>query len=89
MSSRQTEAYKDHGANPPGSYAACQAALKVYELLGQPEHLGWAVREGGHGHRHEDFETLLEFLDLQFGTAQPLREFQRPLFPDLESLLTL
>lgn len=81
-----TEAYADPGANPPGSYAACQAALEAYRLLGAPAQLGWAVREGRHAHSMADFEALLDFADQVFGDRSPGREFQRQLFPDLDRL---
>ncbi|MFH1571378.1 MAG: hypothetical protein ABIL09_25535 [Gemmatimonadota bacterium] len=82
-----SEAYEDPGANPPGSYAACRAAAKVYELLGAPGNLGWSVREGGHGHFPPDYEALLDFADGHLRTGAVRRDFQRPLFPQLESLL--
>lgn len=82
-----TEGYDDHGANPPGAYALCQAARPVFQLLGAPEAIGWALREGGHGHRMEDFESLLDYMARHFEGRQVRRDFQRPLFPDLEALL--
>ena len=83
-----TEAYGDPGANPPGSYAACQAALGVYDMLGASRKLGWSVREGAHGHRADDFDVLLDFVDRHFHDRQPVRDFQRQLFPDLDELLS-
>jgi hypothetical protein len=83
-----TDAYEDHAANPPGSYAACQAARKVYDLLGKPQGIGWVVREGGHAHTPTDYEALLDFMDLHLH-GRAVREFQRPLFPDLSALLSV
>jgi hypothetical protein len=83
-----TEAYEDDGANPPGSYAACQAARLVYERLGEPEAIGWAVREGGHAHTPTDYEALLDFMDRRLHGRPVRRDFQRPLFPHLEELLS-
>jgi hypothetical protein len=83
-----TEAYDDPGASPPGSYASCLEARRVYEFLGKPEALGWAYREGGHGHQAEDYEALLAFMDGAFHGRQVRRDFQRPLFPDLDDLLS-
>lgn len=83
-----TEAYEDHGANPPGSYAACQAARPAYELLGGADKLGWAFREGGHNHAIEDFEALLAFTDRHFHGHTVHRDFQRPLFPELDRILS-
>jgi hypothetical protein len=82
-----TEAYEDHGANPPGSYLACQAARPVYQLLGRPEAIGWMVREGGHAHAPEDYQALLDFMDLHLH-GRRTRNFQRTLYPDLEALLS-
>ena len=81
------EAYEDAGANPPGSYAACRAARPVFEMLGAPDGIGWALREGGHGHRMEDFQALLDFMDVRFHQRPVVRDFQRELFPRLEDLL--
>lgn len=83
-----TDAYEDHGANPPGTYAACQAARKVYDLLGRPRGIGWAIREGGHAHTPADYEALLDFMDLHLHGRAVRRDFQRPLFPHLDELLT-
>ena len=82
-----TEAYEDAGANPPGSYASCQAVLPVYTMLEAASHVGWAFREGGHGHQADDFEALLACVDRVFHARQVRRDFQRALFPDLEALL--
>ena len=82
-----TEAYQDHGANPPGTYAACQGTRPVYDMLGAPAHIGWALREGGHHHQPTDFAALLDFMDLHVHGRAVRRNFQRPLFPDLEALL--
>jgi hypothetical protein len=84
----QTEAYEDAGASPPGSYASCLEARRVYEFLGAPEALGWAFREGGHNHQVEDYEALLDFMDCAFHERDVRRDFQRSLFPDLYELLT-
>jgi hypothetical protein len=56
-------------------------------MLGADDRLGWAVREGGHGHRPLDFETLLDAVDLQFHGREAARDFQRELFPGLQELL--
>lgn len=83
-----TEAYEDPGASPPGSYASCQQALRVYDFLGAPEALGWAFREGGHSHQMDDYEALLAWMDRAFHGRTIRRDFQRPLFPDLDQLLS-
>jgi len=81
------EAYEDPGANPPGSYAACQAARAAYALLGAPDRIGWAVREGGHAHVPADYEALLDFADRHLCGRAIRREFQRRLFPELAQLV--
>ncbi|MDA0334281.1 MAG: hypothetical protein O2782_03865 [bacterium] len=82
-----TEAYEDPGASPPGSYASCLQALRVYDFLRAPEALAWAFREGGHNHQAEDYEALLALMDRAFHGRAVRRDFQRPLFPDLDRLL--
>ena len=83
-----SEAHGDVWANPPGSYAACRAAMRVYGLLGAPRNIGWAIREGGHAHSSEDFDALLDFMDARFHGREVVREFQREVYCDLESLLS-
>ena len=82
-----TEAYEDPGANPPGTYLAAQAARPVFDLLGVPDAIGWAIREGGHSHHQSDYEALLDFVDVHFHAKQIRRDFQRPLFPHLAELV--
>lgn len=82
-----TEAYEDCGANPPGTYAACQSVRKVYAMLGKPEGIAWVFREGGHAHTMVDYESLLDFMDRHFHGRSVMREFQRELYPDLNNIL--
>ncbi len=82
-----TEAYEDRATNPPGTYAACRAARGAYELLGAPDRIGWAFREGGHAHSATDFAALLDFMDRHLHQRTVSRNFQRALFPDLDSIL--
>jgi len=79
------EAHGDVWANPPGSYAACQAAKEVYTLLGSPDHIGWSIREGVHGHFREDYDALLDFVDRHFHAKQVARGFQRTVYCDLDT----
>ena len=83
-----TDAYEDFGSNPPGSYAACQAARGVYNLLGAPDAIGWAMREGGHTHSRADYDALLDFMDRHLHARELRRDFQRPLYPHLDSLVS-
>jgi len=82
-----TEAFEDHGANPPGTYAACRDAGRVFRLLGRPEAIGWVFREEGHSHKVQDYISLLDFMDIHFRQQEPRRCFQRRLYPDLADLL--
>jgi len=82
-----TDAYEDHPANPPGTYAACLAAREVWKLLGAPQNIGWVIREGQHAHTLADFEALLDFMDMHLHQREAPRQFQRRLFPDLGELL--
>lgn len=82
-----TEAYEDPGANPPGTYAACQEARKVYDMLGNPEGVGWVIREGGHSHTAVDYDSLLDFMDRHFHGREVNRNFQRKLYPELDEIL--
>jgi hypothetical protein len=82
------EAYGDPGANPPGSFAGCQAARAVYDLLDASEKVGWVVRQGQHGHLADDFEALLDFVDWQFHGRRGQRPFQAQAFADLDAVLS-
>jgi len=57
-------------------------------MLSAKDKLGWALREGGHGHRPADFEALLDFTDRHFHDRSVRRDFQRELFPQLDELLS-
>ena len=59
----------------------------MYRLLEAPDRLGWAIREGGHGHYPADFEALLDFADIHLRGRGLRRNFQRPLYPQLDELL--
>ena len=82
-----TEAYEDRAANPPGTYVACLATQHVYVLLGRHAHIGWSFREGGHAHSTADFIALLDYMDVHLHNRTVSRDFQRALFPDIDSVL--
>lgn len=50
----------DRWANPAGTMAAARAAGEAYRLLGKPDALRVALREGGHGHTPADWQLLLD-----------------------------
>ncbi len=83
-----TDAYEDAGANPQGTYVACQAARAVYDLLGAQKTINWVMREGGHSHDPADYISLLDFMDRDLHQRTVKREFQRELFPDVETYLS-
>lgn len=82
-----TEAYDDHAANPAGTYAAALSANEVYDVLDNPDAIGWAYREGGHGHRPNDYVALLDFMDRHLHDRHTGRDFQRAAYSDLENIL--
>ena len=50
----------DRWANPAGTRAAADAAREAYRLLGAPDALRVALRDGGHAHTPADWRLLLE-----------------------------
>jgi aminoglycoside 6-adenylyltransferase len=50
----------DRWANPAGTVAAARAAGEAFRLLGAPDALRVALREGGHGHTPADWQLLLD-----------------------------
>ena len=83
-----TEAYEDHAANPAGTYAAAISTQQVYQMLKQKKSIGWSYRESGHAHLLEDYTALLDFMDFHFRHKKNNRDFQRNLYPDLDTILT-
>jgi len=77
-----TEALGDLWANPQGSQQTYEAARVVYEWLGVPGRIGISFRPGKHEHSLDDFGTLLDFCDRQFGGKDAGRGFDAPAFPD-------
>jgi dienelactone hydrolase len=51
---------EDRWANPAGVVAAVRAAGEAYRLLGAPDALRVALREGGHAHVPADWQLLLD-----------------------------
>jgi len=54
----------------------------VYEFLGFPEKIGFAMRDGGHSITYEDIENLLDFCDLQLGLATSYKDFHKSKFEE-------
>lgn len=79
-----TEALGDLWANPRGTQQTHQAAREVYAWLGAPDRIGIHFRQGGHEHGLQDFETLLEFCDVQLFGRTVSRRFDALAFPDAE-----
>ena len=76
-----SEAAEDIWANPVGSWLTTDAAKEVYRFLGAEENLFWYYRPGGHGHKVQDVEMLVNLILHQRG-GKPLDDgfFRRP-FP--------
>ncbi len=77
-----TEALGDLWANPKGTQQTYQAAKEVYAWLGVPDRVGIRFRPGKHEHGLADFETLLDFCDVQFFGKAVSRHFDALAFPD-------
>lgn len=56
----------DLWANPEGTRHAADAARDVARLLGRPDALVMRLRPGGHHHGPEDWQALLDFIELQW-----------------------
>ncbi len=70
-----TEALGDHWANPHGTQLTYLAAKEVYAFFGVKNRIGIHFREGEHEHNLYDWETLLEFADMQFFNRRSSRSF--------------
>jgi len=77
-----TEALGDLWANPQGTQQTHLAAREVYEWLGAPGRIGIHFRPGKHEHGLQDFETLLDFCDVQFYGKAVGRRFDALAFPN-------
>lgn len=75
----------DHWANPMGTQSTYTAAKPVFDFLGVPEKFGIYYREGGHGHKADDWGTLMDFADFTFFDKNPAsgKCFDRVPFPNL------
>lgn len=58
----ESEAASDIWANPIGSWQTTLAAKKAFGLLGAEENLIWYFRKGGHYHKIEDVEQLVNVI---------------------------
>ncbi|HEV2295675.1 MAG TPA: hypothetical protein VGR35_17640 [Tepidisphaeraceae bacterium] len=77
-----TEAMGDLHANPSGSLQTHRAAREVYQFLRYPNRIAIALREGGHEHNADDFNTLLDFADQVFFDKPAQRDWNANPFPD-------
>jgi hypothetical protein len=78
-----TEALGDTWANPQGSWQSHRAAQCVYDLLGASDRLAIRFREGGHAHCLADWQSLLDFADVQLRGARMAGPAQANPFPGL------
>jgi hypothetical protein len=61
------EAWGDLWANPSGTLRTHHAAREVYRLLGAPDRIGIAFRDGPHNHGPDDWRVALDFMESQLG----------------------
>ena len=67
-----TGGYSDWGTNPEGTWVSYIGARKVYEFLGIPDKIGFALRDGSHAITSEDIANLLDFCDWQLRGITPV-----------------
>ncbi|BCS80404.1 endo-1,4-beta-xylanase [Anaerocellum diazotrophicum] len=67
-----TGGYSDWGTNPEGTWVSYIGARKVYEFLGIPDKIGFALRDGSHAITLEDIANLLDFCDWQLRGIIPV-----------------
>ena len=82
-----TEAYEDYATNPSGTYAACQATQPIYALLDHPAHIDGPSAKADTRTAQRNFLALLDFMDVHLHKRTVSRDFQRALFPDIDSVL--
>jgi len=58
-----SEAARDHWANPVGAWQTSMAAKEVYKFLGCEENILWHFRSGGHGQKLEDIALLVDIIN--------------------------
>jgi len=78
-----TEALGDLWANPAGAWHTHREAKAAYRFLNAESRIGIAYRQGTHSHTHEDWQTLLDFADWQFGGPKPSRPFDECPIPGI------
>jgi hypothetical protein len=61
----ETDSVDDLWANPSGSQQSWLAAKVVFDYLGAGGKIGIHYRHGKHAHNEEDWNTLLDFADVQ------------------------
>ena len=66
-----TYALDDRWSNPEGMVQSATAAREVYRFLGAPDNLAYHLRAGEHLHAREDWDTLLDFLGMQWAARAP------------------
>lgn len=59
-----SEAESDIWSNPVGSYLTTEAAEEVYRMYGCDERIQWYYRKGYHGQNIEDYQMLLNLMDV-------------------------
>jgi len=72
-----TYALDDRWSNPEGMVQSAWAAGEVYRFLGVPDHLAFHLREGGHSHRKDDWDVLLDFIGWHWQGKPPAVAYNR------------
>jgi len=74
-----SEAAHDMWANPLGSWQTTMAASEAFTFLGVPDNLLWYFRDGGHYHRVQDVQMLVNLIRHKV-YGEPLHKdfFRRP-----------
>jgi len=75
-----TDALGDAWGNPLGTEVTYEAAQKVFDLLGVPDHQGQHFRPGKHDQLAEDWHALVDFADRLFFGRPTQRDFKQTPF---------
>lgn len=74
-----TYALDDRWTNPEGMIQCAAEAKKVYQLLGAEDKIAFHLRPGTHSHSVNDWEVLLDFIQVQwFGKSPAVSYNQHP-----------
>ncbi|MBE6551874.1 MAG: hypothetical protein E7665_07050 [Ruminococcaceae bacterium] len=90
-----SQAESDIWSGPVNTYQTSLAALEVWKMYGKAENVLWYWRKGGHDHKPEDFDMLIEvieretlgtplksekFMKLPFDPPEPIFDWKAPFY---------